>query len=208
MHRYILFCISLLFLAACEKSDTLPPVIYVLPDAETHLLGIPYVDAGVEVLDNHDCDVANLLATESNVDVFQYGSYQVSYTATDQAGNTSQAFRDVDIQLAENNYFNLLYAATDSCSSGVYSYTGLIQDCDCDEEVVTVANISNFGLSATFQLPLSGQYNELLLMDTSRLGVSFNGIATMSRAADTLRWIYVISTADASDACSSTWIKQ
>lgn len=108
----------------------------------------------------------------------------------------------------KENYYHLTYSAFDSCSSGNFIYTGLIQDCDCPQNAVTVANISNFGLSAIFTLTLSGQYNEIILMDTAKASVTFIGNAIMSTNADTLFWNYSITDSVKTEVCSSIWIKQ
>jgi hypothetical protein len=131
----------------------------------------------------------------------------VIYTATDEQNNSTELIREVDILLQPSDYYSTYYAATDSCTSGIFSYVGLIQDCDCPEPAVTVSNISNFGSSATFILPLSGQYNEIILLDTTRSGVDFIGESLMSLSADTLNWLYTISAGSDSDVCKSTWVK-
>ena len=84
------------------------------------------------MLDNLTCNTEGMLYTDSQVDVSHYGSYQVIYTATDEAANSQTAVRDVDIVLATTNYHHLYYQATDACTSGIYTYVGLIQDCDCE----------------------------------------------------------------------------
>ena len=161
---------ALMVLVACEKRDTVAPVIQLLQDTvPIHVLGEPYIDPGAIVMDNHLCDASAYLETDDQVDVQAYGTYPVIYTATDPEGNSSQATRSVDIVLEPSDFHNLHYQATDSCTSGTFTYTGLIQDCDCDSAAVTVGNISNFGLSALFTLPVQGTYGEWLQLDTTRL---------------------------------------
>lgn len=194
---------------SCERPDTIAPRITLLPDPQpVHYLDEPYVDPGASVLDNLTCNTEGMLYTDSQVDVSHYGSYQVIYTATDEAANSQTAVRDVDIVLATTNYHHLYYQATDTCTSGIYTYVGLIQDCDCEGQEVTVANISNFGLSATFDLPVTGIYNEILELDTLKTGVYFLGNATMSSGADTLFWTYTITADGDDDVCHSQWVKE
>jgi len=194
--------------ASCEKKDDLAPVIQVLQDSvDVHYRTIPYNDPGVLVLDNHTCDIDELLTIDNNVDIWRYGSYEVIYTATDMSENTTQEIREVDIVLRPEDYYDLTYDATDICDGISFSYTGIIQDCDCDTLAVTVGNISNFGLSATFTLPLDGTYNEMILMDTTKAGVTFNGNGIISPGADTIVWSYTISTDSETNVCTSTWVK-
>jgi hypothetical protein len=204
----LFLCFLVAGLVACEKPDTIAPRVWLNPDTlAAHYLNLPYTDPGAMVIDNHDCTADDMLSVDNQVDVTRYGTYNVMYTATDAQLNSTTAIRNVDIILQPSDYFSTYYDAVDSCTSGNYSYVGLIQDCDCGDAAVTVSNISNFGSSATFTLPLSGTYREIVLLDTTRSGVSFEGESLMSPAADTLYWQYTISTGSDSDVCKSTWIK-
>lgn len=198
-----------LAISACEKSDIIAPLIILIPDTvAVHYLGDTYIDPGINVTDNYTCDLTELTTIENDVDVNNYGTYIITYTTSDEAGNTSQANRLVDIVLRKENYYHLTYAATDTCNSGIYFYNGLIQDCACPENAVTVVNISNLGLSAIFTLPVSGLYNEIITLDTLKAAITFNGSAVMSTNADTLFWNYTIADSVTTDICRSVWIKQ
>ncbi len=209
MHlKYIIICALLLALVSCQKPDVTSPKILVKIDPKpVHYRTEPYVDAGAEVVDDKTCNFDNLLVSNA-VDIYHYGTYPVTYTAEDEAGNLAEAVRNVEIILPLNDYYSQNYNAFDTCTSGNYFYTALIQDCDCNQNVVYVANISNFGLSASFNLSVFGQYNQFLSLDTTKTGVSFNGIGTMNSGADTLFWDYIIQDTIATDVCRSTWIKE
>lgn len=194
---------------SCKKDDTISPVILVNADPNSiHYRTEPYIDAGAEVADNHTCDLSASLQVINEVDINHYGTYSVTYVVEDEAGNTSQEVRNVEIILPLYDYYHQNYSAFDTCTSGNYFYTGLVQDCDCEDFVVTVANISNLGLSASFNLPVYGQYNQFLTLDTIKAAISFNGIGTMSSGADTINWEYIIQDSISSDVCRSVWIKE
>ena len=75
--------------------DLTPPVITINGDnPATVELGGSYTDAGATVSD--DSGSASLV-TSGTVDTNTVGAYQISYVATDAAGNTSQAFRTVNV---------------------------------------------------------------------------------------------------------------
>ncbi|MBC8172493.1 MAG: DUF5011 domain-containing protein [Chitinophagales bacterium] len=193
---------------SCKKADTEAPFIVMNADTVMyHYLGTAYIDPGAQAIDNYTCDLDDAVLAENNIDIYRYGPYAVTYTATDDAGNTGVATRVVDIILQPSNYYSLDYSATDSCTSGVYNYTGSVQDCDCDADAVTVLNISNFGASATFTLPLTGRYNHIILLDTTKSAITFSGAGIMSRAIDTIQWNYTISDSITEDVCTSTWVK-
>lgn len=210
MHKLLFSGLVLLFIlfSACKKSDTEAPVISLNADTTLHYLNMPYVDPGFSVTDNKSNDLEKNVVVNNPVDINNYGTYTITYSVEDENGNTGTATRDVDIILNKENYYHLTYSALDSCGSGSFFYTGLIQDCNCPQNAVTVANISNFGLSAIFTLPLSGQYNEIILMDTAKAAVTFIGNAIMSNNADTLFWNYNITDSVKTEVCSSVWIKQ
>lgn len=202
----ILFIAFVLFLVSC--TDTIAPVIELLPDnAEVHYRGVPYEDPGALVLDDQSCDTDEMLTVSNEVDIWHYGSYTVTYTATDMSNNTTTATRAVDILLRPDDYYDLTWNATDTCNGIAFSYTALVQDCDCDSFAITVGNVSNFGLSALFTLPLDGTYNELVLMDTTKAGVSFSGSALMNPGADTLSWSYTLSDGIDTESCTATWTR-
>jgi len=88
---------------ACTKdsTDTTPPVITLLGDnpmrvaLNTH----EFVNPGATATDEHDGTISNITTTISttNPDLNHTGSYNITYTATDAAGNSSTAIRVVTI---------------------------------------------------------------------------------------------------------------
>ncbi|MEL0009853.1 MAG: DUF5011 domain-containing protein, partial [Flammeovirgaceae bacterium] len=75
--------------------DFTPPVITINGDnPATVELGGTYTDAGATASD--DSGSASLV-TSGTVDTNTVGAYQISYVATDAAGNISQAFRTVNV---------------------------------------------------------------------------------------------------------------
>ena len=205
----ILVTLSGIFIISCKKEDTISPIILLNTDpVGVHYRTEPYNDAGAEVADNYTCDLSASLQIINQVDINHYGTYSVIYIVEDEAGNITQEVRNVEITLPLTDYYNQNYSAFDTCTTGNYFYTGLVQDCDCDDFSVTVGNISNLGLSASFNLPVYGQYNQFLTLDTIKAAISFNGIGTMSSGADTINWEYIIQDSISSDVCRSVWIKE
>jgi hypothetical protein len=76
--------------------DTTPPVITILgANPATVELGHTYTDAGATVTD--DIDASPTLTSTSTVNTAIVGTYAVTYTAEDDAGNTSTATRTVNV---------------------------------------------------------------------------------------------------------------
>lgn len=206
--RIIVYMILAGWITACSKPDTESPLLEPYVDSDTHYRGTPYTAPGFWVADNHTCNMNELVSVTSSVDENRYGTYTTTYSVSDEAGNTSEVTIPVDVILPISDYYDIEWKAYDTCTSGNYNYYGLILDCDCEGDFVTAANFSNFGLSAVFNLPVSGTYYQFLTLDTTKAGVTFTGTATMSPAADTLKWSYIISDSISSDVCTSVWIKQ
>jgi len=77
-------------------ADTTPPVITVTGDNPvTVTQGATYRDAGATAVDDVDGDIS--VTTISTVDMATVGTYTVTYTATDAAGNRSTATRIVNV---------------------------------------------------------------------------------------------------------------
>jgi hypothetical protein len=76
--------------------DTTPPVITILgANPATVELGQTHTDAGATVTD--DIDTSPTLTSSSTVNTAIVGTYAVTYTAEDDAGNTSTATRTVNV---------------------------------------------------------------------------------------------------------------
>jgi uncharacterized protein YjbI with pentapeptide repeats len=80
--------------------DTLAPVITILgANPAAVILGGTYTDAGATALDNVDGAITPVVV--STVDETTLGSYTITYTATDAAGNVATATRTVDVILVD-----------------------------------------------------------------------------------------------------------
>jgi hypothetical protein len=85
-------------LSSCKK-DKEPPVITILGNNPVNnaCRGIPYIDAGATATDNEDGDVTSKIETSSTVDTGQVGTYKVTYTVKDEAGNQAVEQREVNV---------------------------------------------------------------------------------------------------------------
>ena len=79
-----------------ESSDNLPPVITITgSNPATVELGGSYTDAGATANDARDGSVQ--VTSSGSVDTNAVGSYTITYTATDNSGNTATASRTVNV---------------------------------------------------------------------------------------------------------------
>ena len=78
------------------NKDITKPTISLKGDEEVEaLIGLEYVDQGINVLD--DFDVSPVVRVNSTVNTNKLGSYIVEYTVTDESGNKSQISRRVNV---------------------------------------------------------------------------------------------------------------
>lgn len=86
----------LLFACGGDDPDTVAPVITLEgPASINNEIFTEYSDPGATALDDRDGQVAVTVEGEVNTDVL--GEYQITYSATDQAGNISTALRTVNV---------------------------------------------------------------------------------------------------------------
>ncbi len=124
------------------EKDTKKPTI-TLFGAETvkTTLGKKYKDKGATAKDNVDGDITDKIKTTSDVDTSKEGTYKVTYTVSDKAGNTASKERTVIVTKEEKKesedttppIITFIYDDTyqkiclndkvDVSSSGVYGYT-------------------------------------------------------------------------------------
>ena len=83
-----------------EITDTIPPTIRLFgtwpsPEALSHEAGTIYIDAGAEAVDMLDGPVE--VTTSGEVDHTKLGTYILSYTAKDSAGNVATITRSVEV---------------------------------------------------------------------------------------------------------------
>lgn len=80
--------------------DTIPPVITLNGNSTmTVMQGDIYTDAGATATDNSDGSIT--VTTAGNVDTSLVGTYTITYTATDSAGNSTTKTRTVEVTAQE-----------------------------------------------------------------------------------------------------------
>ncbi len=101
--RLILTLFLIALISACGGSsevDTLDlsPVISLNGNAEISLTqGTEFSDPGAVANDEEDGDLSSSITVESNLDVFAVGEYEITYSVTDSAGNSSSITRTITI---------------------------------------------------------------------------------------------------------------
>jgi hypothetical protein len=139
----LLLLVTIILMAACKKTDTTAPVITLKgnnPDVVVWGSAAKYTEPGAVVTDN--VDGGSLTYTvDSTVNMFLAGSYTLTYTATDAAGNKTTATRTVIVDAAL--YLKGFYT--------VKNYIGIVYDTTYTDtlSVTTTNNILKFKSFAT-----------------------------------------------------------
>ena len=83
-------------------ADNVPPQIVLNGSASVTIRqGATYTDAGATATDNVDGDISGRIVVNNGVDTSRAGTYSVTYSVTDFAGNSATAARSVVVQAAE-----------------------------------------------------------------------------------------------------------
>lgn len=102
-NKLFLYFILLLLVSACKETDTTAPVI-TLQGANPHVVtwgsASAYTDLGAVATDDFDGSLTVTTSGEVNVNMLSAGEYTLTYTVTDEAGNTAEATRKVIVDAA------------------------------------------------------------------------------------------------------------
>ena len=92
----VAFSFSLLTLTACGGGDVQAPVISLNGDSPMLVAhGADFLDPGASVSDNVGTNLA--VTTSGTVDTRSVGSYNLTYSAADSAGNSAEVSRIVNV---------------------------------------------------------------------------------------------------------------
>ena len=139
---------SMILLNGCSKkedSDTTSPTITINGSSSVDVvLNSTYTDAGATATDDVDGSVS--VSTNNPVNTDSAGTYTVTYTASDAAGNSATATRTVNVVIERSNYIWSGYSALDTAAStGYFIYSGNFSAGSNADQII----ISNF--SGTLQ---------------------------------------------------------
>lgn len=82
-------------IGATGLDRTAPALILLGDDPHSITVGGPYVEPGYTAIDAHDGDLTSQVVITGTVDVNTPGTYELTYTSTDKAGNVAVDYREV-----------------------------------------------------------------------------------------------------------------
>jgi hypothetical protein len=153
----LFFSISEIFCA----TDTIPPIItFTGPPFMNIVLNSPFTDPGAIATDNVDGSTTVIsTASSSNPDVNLTGTYTITYSSSDLAGNTTSAIRTI-VVYNEAEFFNCNnYDGFDTCTgSGVALFSSSITASSILNNHILIQNFGAFGNSIIIDGLVGGYY--------------------------------------------------
>lgn len=137
-------------------ADTIAPVITVTGSAViNHEQGTPYTDSGATAFDSFDGDISGLVATTGSVNVNVGGTYTLSYSVSDAAGNAAVIVsRDVIVADTIAPIIALVGPSTVNHDQGTpYTDTGATAIDNFDDDIT-----SNIAVSGSVDVNTPGTY--------------------------------------------------
>ncbi|MBC8147752.1 MAG: DUF5011 domain-containing protein [Bacteroidetes bacterium] len=98
---FLLFFTILFSVSGCKKDeDTTPPIITLVGNNPMIIeKDSKYYEPGATVIDDVDGNISSNVVITNNIDITTLGTYQVSYNASDKAGNAAiEVVRTVHVQ--------------------------------------------------------------------------------------------------------------
>jgi hypothetical protein len=129
-------------------ADTVPPEITLVGAATVTVpLGVIYTDAGATATDNVDGDITDRIVVDNPVDTSTAGTYIVSYSVADTAGNSAFATRTVIVQAMADTVppeITLVGAATVTVQLGAnYTDAGATANDNVDGDITDRIVVDN-----------------------------------------------------------------
>lgn len=158
------------------KKDTEKPVITIIGESEITInQGSEYKDNGAKANDNIDGDLTSKIKTTSTVDVKNSGTYVVTYTVSDKAGNKAEASRKVIVVATPTTTVR----TTTKSSSNVKTTTRARVTVTTTQRVTTPPTITLRG-STVVEINAGTQYTDPGYSATDAKGTDITASVTVS----------------------------
>ncbi len=207
----------LMVFSACETDDFDNPVITLVGgDMEIVLNSVnEWTDPGFTATDTKDGDLtANVIVT-GTVDVTKIGSYEITYSVSDAAGNKTTVKRIVDVIVDQDLYVGD-WAVTESVSTVDttinISYTATVTKSTANDYTILAKNVSGFGQTFTTTITFT-KFGILAIANQPLIGAGVDGTieGTGTTKDDgtelTVNHTLVYTDASPTETCTGTWTK-
>ena len=183
--KFLALSLAVLLFTQCTEDDLNSPIITLNGDSPEFVeLGGTYVDSGAAARDTEDGDIFIINYDESALDTDVVGSYDILFSATDEAGNTGSEVRIVHV-FAQGSDFAGVYEVVEDCSDGnTYTYDVTIT-AGASPNTAIISNFGNYGFAVLVDLNLTGDTNSNVSVDESIGGADFLGLGFLTTGTTT-----------------------
>ena len=222
----VVVAIGTAIFTGCNTEDLTTPTIVLEGDSPYYIvLGETWEEPGYTATDNEDGDItANVKVDSSAINLNEIGEYEVSYTVTDEAGNTGVETRIVRVVVGSANYLGS-YQVNEICD---IDGDGVLGEADVEFEIndyiveVTAGievnellffNFGNINEDVNVPVFFSGDLDDLLIVDNfnvegSEIYIDVDGVITTA-VIGTIEFEldYTVTEGAAEVPCEATFVK-
>ena len=189
---------------SCDNEDTTAPVITLLGNAvETVTLGDTYTDAGATAEDDEDGDITALIIVDNPVNTDSAGTYTITYSVSDAAGNPASTTRTVIVEIVRNSWVGQ-YDGDHNCPSVGSFLTSETMTAGAAADAIVINNFSGTNLNAT--ATVSGQ---TMTISTQTVGpfVFSNGTGNINNFGNHIDLTYTSDGYGVVETCTAVYDK-
>lgn len=207
---------AFVYVSCQDEEDIAPPVITLAGDNPFYLtLNQDYNEPGFTVKDQEDGTISNdKVNVSSNVNKDETGTYKITYSVSDNAGNTGVAERTVIVrnsaEFLAGDYLN----ASNACqNSPVATFDGTVTISTTENGKFTIQNFGGHGSNVSIECHFDSNNNEI----TAATGQSLGGtlileslnMASVTNNSSPVEFFVNYNWRDGvvGDVCNSTYTK-
>lgn len=209
----------LMVFSACETEDLVNPVI-TLGGADTIeiVLNDPagFTDPGATATDDKDGDLTAQIIKTGTVDVAKIGSYELTYSVSDNAGNQATVKRIVNVIVNQATFagiWNVAEVITGSNPDPNWTYSATVAASGSDQMKLLITNFGGFGAAfiANVTFDKFGKFtipSQAVVGTTEAATIEGELMSTTSDNGTTLTMKYkVVWATSGTDHSAGTWTK-
>lgn len=162
---------------SCTEDDITNPTITITGSVtKTIDLGDTYTDEGATANDDKDGDLTSQITSTNNVDVNKVGIYEVVYTVSDEAGNTTSETRTVTVQA--NRLAGSYQVDAEVTGSNPGTYNDFIEVCTSSSVSYNKIFLTDFSYFPGLQIEATCAGNSISINQTKNYDWDDDGTAT------------------------------
>jgi hypothetical protein len=207
-------------LTGCSKDDTTNPEVTLNGNSTVDvILNGTYTEENATA--NDDEDGALTVTTSGTVDVDRAGDYQITYSATDEAGNTGEATRIVHVYNQAEAFAGSYNNCVDTCvNTPNSSFNAIVTESDTVNKLVWINGFGAFGTSVNVAVTITDNVAGAPITMVTNPGQSLGGnalvdnyypadskVISAATSSTSFKIHYHWTDGSASDNCTSTYLR-